>query len=363
MNSGGTADEEWFRKRGVTVNAEAPAPFVSVILPVYNPGAHLERCLAALRRSDFRDYELIVVDDASTDITPEVLGRQAGVVVVHSEPRRGPYYCRNLGAQRARGVVLVYLDADVEFASDTLGRLVRQVREGGAVAVFGVYSLRHPHRNLCSIYKNAWIRHSYLESPDQVQWFFTAVGAMRKRDWAAVGGFDPGSQNHTGGGEFEIGRRLTRAGVTIRVDKSVEVIHWKRFNLAQLLRNDFWRCYGYTRMALRMDGADGMTVREGGANVSRTFAVSLLVAGLAMGFLMAGLWWGWALWWAAGLMGVWMALNAGFLGYMGRSISWGMALRSVPLMFVDQLAAGCGVAAGLVRHGVDSVVNPTGLCV
>ena len=76
-------------------------PSLSVIIPVHNGGAHLPRCLDALRTSDLTSYEVIVVDDGSTDACGDVaLAR--GLEVVRLDARRGPAAARNEGARRAR---------------------------------------------------------------------------------------------------------------------------------------------------------------------------------------------------------------------------------------------------------------------
>ena len=99
----------------------AGEPFFSVVMPVLNGGADLDRCLTALRGSAFRDWELIVVDDGSSDGSPE-RARAAGARVLESGGRRGPGAARNLGAGEARGDYLFFLDADCEVHTDTLAR-------------------------------------------------------------------------------------------------------------------------------------------------------------------------------------------------------------------------------------------------
>jgi len=77
-------------------------PFFSVIIPVYNGMATLRRCLVAVQQSTFTDWELIVVDDGSTDGSGP-LAAEFGAMVLHTAGQQGPAAARNLGAQAARG--------------------------------------------------------------------------------------------------------------------------------------------------------------------------------------------------------------------------------------------------------------------
>lgn len=84
----------------------ARAPRCSVIVPVFNGKLQLPRCLEALRTSEFTDFEVIVVDDCSTDNTPQIVERfQARYF---RTPRKlGPGGGRNLGVREARGKSVV----------------------------------------------------------------------------------------------------------------------------------------------------------------------------------------------------------------------------------------------------------------
>src|SRR6516165_10106665 len=93
-------------------------PKVSVIVPVYNPGAFLEEAVESVRGQSLQDWELILVDDGSTDESADYAERQASAdhrirLVSHSgRINRGTPASRNLGAQLAKGKCLANLDHD-----------------------------------------------------------------------------------------------------------------------------------------------------------------------------------------------------------------------------------------------------------
>lgn len=90
-------------------------PEISIILPVYNGEEYLDETLESILGQSFRDFELICVDDGSTDRTPQILERtraQDSRVVIHRQENMGPGASRNQGLDLAKGRYVVMLDAD-----------------------------------------------------------------------------------------------------------------------------------------------------------------------------------------------------------------------------------------------------------
>jgi glycosyltransferase involved in cell wall biosynthesis len=87
-------------------------PLVSVIIPTYNRAGLVLEAVASVAAQTFRDFEILVVDDGSTDATPEVLASLEGVRVLRHACRRGVAAARNLGAVEALGEWLAFLDSD-----------------------------------------------------------------------------------------------------------------------------------------------------------------------------------------------------------------------------------------------------------
>lgn len=90
----------------------ASTPKFSVIIPTYNRAGLLARTLGSVFRQRLTNYEVVVVDDGSTDRTGEVLASFADRVRACRQPNRGPGASRNAGAERARGEYLAFLDSD-----------------------------------------------------------------------------------------------------------------------------------------------------------------------------------------------------------------------------------------------------------
>lgn len=84
----------------------------TVVIPAYNYGAYLAEAIDSALAQTASGVEVLVVDDGSTDDTPEVLARYAGRVRVHSQANAGVSAARNVGARLAGGRYVAYLDAD-----------------------------------------------------------------------------------------------------------------------------------------------------------------------------------------------------------------------------------------------------------
>ena len=85
---------------------------ISVVISAYNAEATLEKCLQAVRQSTFQDYELIVVDDGSTDKTREIALRYADSIVQFDE-NMGLPIARKAGLNATTGEIVVNVDSDI----------------------------------------------------------------------------------------------------------------------------------------------------------------------------------------------------------------------------------------------------------
>lgn len=98
----------------------ARVPLVSIVIPAFNAAATLEQTLESLYAQTYRRVEIVLVDDGSTDNTPEVLARHAGRVKVIRQANAGLAGARNTGLRAARGDYIALMDADDLCAPDRI---------------------------------------------------------------------------------------------------------------------------------------------------------------------------------------------------------------------------------------------------
>lgn len=109
----------------------------SVVIPVYNEADVIEECLESLRRQSYKNLEIIVVDDGSSDATLQKLkASKTPKLQVLAQPHLGAGAARNFGASKAKGEILVFVDADMTFAPDFIRNLVKPIEEGKAIGTF-----------------------------------------------------------------------------------------------------------------------------------------------------------------------------------------------------------------------------------
>ncbi len=118
---------------------------ISIIMPVYNAGAFLEESLKSILGQTFTDYELICVNDASDDMSAEILQKYADlddrISIFTNSERQGAGESRNLGMEKAGGVYLSFLDADDIFESDMLEQAYNTIEEHQADILMYEYKL------------------------------------------------------------------------------------------------------------------------------------------------------------------------------------------------------------------------------
>ena len=259
----------------------SPRPLLSIVVPAHQAALHLSESLGALVDSDLgrEQWELIVVDDASTDDTSGIAKNVADRVLSLPGPPHGPGNARNAGAEAARGTWLVFIDADVLVHRDTLRRFTETIaRQPEAVAIFGTYDARPRARSLVSEYRNLLHRHVHLQGAGDAETFWAGCGAVR-RDWfLAAGGFDAQRYPKPQIEDIDLGYRLRDRGGRILLEPGIEVTHLKRWSLGAMLRTDIRdRGIPWVRLLLEREGP-----RRRSLNVGRAEPFKVALAGTAL---------------------------------------------------------------------------------
>ena len=215
-------------------------PGVSVVLCTYNGALTIRETCQRLTELDYPDYEVIVVDDGSTDQTPRILEDFPGFRVLRTA-NGGLSRARNQGMAAARGEIVAYIDDDAWPDPHWLRYLVHRLRTSDHVAVGGpnLPPQDDPWVARCVAHSPGGPNHVLLD--DRTAEHIPGCNmAFWKRTLAAIGGFD--ERFHTAGDDVDICWRLQERGGTIGYHGSALVWHRRRPSLRRYLRQQ--RAYG-----------------------------------------------------------------------------------------------------------------------
>ena len=315
---------------------------ISVIIPAYNAGDTLGGCLAALEAQSLtrNQYEIIVVDDGSTDRTAEI-ARRYDVRLVR-QPNAGPAAARNRGAQAARGEILLFTDADCEPAPDWIERMLAPFRDPEVAGAKGVYRTRQrkPVARFVQLeYEDKYARMSHQERIDFVD---TYSAAYRRDVFLANGGFDPLFPTASVEDQ-EFSFRLARKGYRLAFVPQAVVYHRHDTTLGEYWRRKFG--IGYWK-ALLLRWHPERAVRD--SHTPQVLKVQIGLVGLLGLSLPLALFWTPARWSALSVAPLFALTAAPFLLRVARRDP-AVAVVAPFLLVWRALALGTGLAAGFLR--------------
>jgi glycosyltransferase involved in cell wall biosynthesis len=226
--------------------------FVSIIIPTYNEEKNLENTLKAIRNQDYRNYEIIVSDSKSKDKTRKIARKYGAKVVV--DEKRGMGAGRNLGAKFARGVILVFIDADTVMMTNTLSEIVESFSNKKVFGVTCPVIPSKPTMKNMAIYLgyNSLVKASIKSGKPHVGGMCVAY---RKKCFIDAGGFD------------EVLQAYEDVSTSLRISKFGRIIfNENTFVLTSPRRIEEWGHFRtvlkHTRLYLRFIGGKGIKLKE-----------------------------------------------------------------------------------------------------
>lgn len=309
----------------------------SVVVPAYNAAATIASCVEGLlRQTEPRErYEVIVVDDGSTDDTAGIAGR-LGVTVIR-QSNRGPAAARNRGAAQARGEIVLFTDADCVPDRGWVAQMARPFGDASVAAVKGAY--RTSQSSLTARFCQAEFeeRFALLAQAGTTDMVDTYAAAFRKGVFDAMDGFDesfPAANNE----DTDLSYRIAAAGHRMVFNPDAVVSHLRHpDSVRKYARQKFWR--GYWRMVVYRR-FPAKIVKD--TYTPRTLKLQVLALGGAAATLPAALLWTPALALPAASLLAFLASTAPFVRLAARRDK-AVALASPLYLAVRGASIGSGV--------------------
>lgn len=159
-------------------------PKISIIVPAYNEEKYIKKCLDALLNQNIKKnlYEVIVVDNASSDKTAETV-RKYPVKLIY-EKRKGVAYARSAGTKVAQGEIIAFTDADCTPDTDWISKFLKKFRQDPKIdAIGGVFAFYDGNKFLKTL----------ALKTQRFTWHLSGGNmAIRKKSLAKIGGFEAG---------------------------------------------------------------------------------------------------------------------------------------------------------------------------
>jgi glycosyltransferase involved in cell wall biosynthesis len=226
----------------------------SVIVPSYNSSRTIRSCLESLLAQRADDFEIVVVDDASTDGSLAIVRGYSRVKVVSLDRNRGPAAARNAGVGKSSGEVLIFLDSDC-FVSDVnwIARHLERLQRGSPNNIVGgSISANGPGVIAGAFAYNHWYScHPRLPVlPWGVRHLVSTNLSVSRNVFEDLGGFDEALR---AGEDVEFCARALRHGYALDYCNEIVVQHKNRTSFREFVRVNF--DYGKTRIAMKRKGA------------------------------------------------------------------------------------------------------------
>lgn len=214
----------------------SPPPKCSVVIPVRNGANCIGRCLDALISQSVGGFELIVVDDGSTDDTAAEAEKR-GATVIRQEPA-GPAEARNRGTDAASADIVLFTDGDCEPAHDWVEVMLRPFDDQSVVGAKGAYYSRQTQPMARFVQQEYEEKYDRMSGFRQIDFIDTYSAGFRKRQFFEVGGFDTSFPNASVEDQ-EFSFRMAEAGHKMLFIPEARVYHLHVDNLRGYARKKF----------------------------------------------------------------------------------------------------------------------------
>lgn len=217
---------------------------VSIIIPTFNGGRRIGKCLdALLKQTPGKDVEILVMNDGSTDNTVDVVKKYPGVRCI-SQRNAGPAAARNRGVGEAQGSIILLTDDDCIPMADWVDAMLKPFRDPEVVASKGIYRTHQKSLIARFVQIEYEDRYHLMLAHDTIDFVDTYSAAFRRDHFLQMAGYDT-SFPVACAEDVELSYRMSQRGWKMKFAPAAVVYHTHPDNLAAYLKKKykfaFWR--------------------------------------------------------------------------------------------------------------------------
>ncbi len=323
---------------------------ISIIIPAYNRAKTIKRVIKSIRSSNFKDYELIVVDDGSSDGTYEICDGLSDKVI--SNPKNlGVSNSRKIGLEVAAGEIVIFIDSDIIINEKTLEEFynffINNKNYDGAT---GMLSIKHENNNFFSQYKNLYMHWIFSKIQMDITFLYGSIFAIRKNALAKL----PTNTNY--GEDTEYGQLLHESGSKLALLKEVQVMHLKKYTCTSFFKNNFLIPFYWTKIFLNYAGWEQLKQNKKGfshASNSQLFSIAItgIITLLVPLYLLSQISFN-----AIMLITLmWIIINLKFTIFCIKEKGLIFGISSLLITLPDNFIMGLGILSGFIFHLPDFI--------
>ena len=223
---------------------------LSIIIPSYNSIKTIDKCLSSIFNSRYNNYEVIVVSDNSNDNSDNII-KKYPCKLIKLNKNVGAAAARNIGAKKAKGNILVFLDSDVIIKNNALKIINNNFKNNNINLIQGIYSHTPNYKNFTTQFlQSHTCYYLFTNNLKFTQSLCTCFLSIRKKLFLEVNGFDENFYSSNSEDE-DLGYRLIEKGYVIPIERRLNAIHDIDISLIDFIKRSLKMHFGEMKLYIR----------------------------------------------------------------------------------------------------------------
>ena len=316
---------------------------ISVIIPFFNSDQTIKECLDSVFDNKFDDFEVILVSDKSTDDSISIV-RNYNCKIIELNENRGPAFARNIGAKSASGEVLFFLDSDCIVKNDALINIDTILKKEKANVIQGIYSHEPHYKNIATQYQQSfYYYYSFSKHLKYTDCLISMCFAIKKKIFIECKGFNTSIKNATAEDE-EFGHILIKKGNKILIARELNVEHRVSYSLLKFIKRSFVMYTDTIRSFIRNKTYTNKVKQKNYFNVLAGMPVLGLITLLLPVIIFFSSTTNIYIFFSLNI--IFLFLHIGFINFVRKSKSLLLALKIIPVCYLDIFLMLCGTLYG-----------------